>query len=76
MNGKEVVKHLKHSELFSGIPVVMFSASNNEKEIKECYALGIGGYLVKPDSYSDLVNLMRNLVPHWMKVMGLNSNIT
>ena len=39
--------------------VAIFSTSNGENQIRQCYALGADYYLVKPTDYSRLVELVR-----------------
>jgi len=48
MNGLEMLRELKKTELHSHIPVVLITTEGSEKRLEEAYALGIKGYIQKP----------------------------
>lgn len=54
MNGKECLAAIKKDDQLKHIPVIMYSTSTSNKEIKECYALGAFDFLIKPDRFSKL----------------------
>ncbi len=64
-NGKETLQHLKSREILRDIPVIMFSTSKDERQIKQCYRLGANSYIVKPSSYTELVKVMSDLCSFW-----------
>ena len=55
MNGIEFLKILKENEDFKYIPTIILSTSNNQQDLKECYAIGIAGYMIKPLKYEDYI---------------------
>ncbi|TVZ55584.1 response regulator receiver domain-containing protein [Lutibacter sp. Hel_I_33_5] len=48
MNGLEFLKTLKKDDALKYVPIFVLSTSNNYKDIKDCYSLGVCGYLIKP----------------------------
>src|SRR5579875_156067 len=44
-DGREVLKELKQHAEFKKIPVVIFSTTNNEHEMRRCYELGANSYI-------------------------------
>src|SRR4051812_17196370 len=48
MNGLEVLRRIKSDILTKKIPVVVFTSSNEDPDVKECYNLGVNSYVVKP----------------------------
>lgn len=48
MDGYEVLKRLKSDPEKKGIPVLIFSAMVQEKEVEKGYKLGADGYIKKP----------------------------
>lgn len=54
MTGKECLKVLKKNSQLSVIPVIIYSTSNSEVDIKECEALGAYDYMVKPSHFTTL----------------------
>lgn len=61
MNGMEFLYEIKKNEHLSGIPVVIFTTSNNPDHIKQSKVLGASGYLVKPPNFDRLSSKLRNI---------------
>ena len=47
MDGVEVLRKMREQKLGEGIPVVMLTNQNNEKDINETQKLGVSCYIVK-----------------------------
>jgi CheY-like chemotaxis protein len=54
LNGKQVLKELKDSEITKSIPVIMYSTSFAPRDIEEIDSLGAAFYLVKPSGFDAL----------------------
>lgn len=52
-DGIEFLSIIKSDENIDHIPVIILTTSDNEKDIDECYRLGIAGYFIKPLKYED-----------------------
>lgn len=65
MDGKEALKELKSGIDFRGIPVIVFTTSNEPAIISECCRLGASDFLTKPAGFSELLNVVGNLVGNW-----------
>ncbi len=65
MNGKEFLRILKEDPILKYIPTIILSTSNNNVDIKECYEIGIAGYLMKPLKYEDYMEKVQNLISYW-----------
>ena len=59
LDGKQTLDLLKKNTLLCSIPVLMFTTSGNDKDIKDCYGLGASSYIQKPHSYEDLIKIFR-----------------
>jgi CheY-like chemotaxis protein len=57
--GKECLKAIKSNPLLSTIPVIIFSTSNSLADIKECMDIGASEYLVKPNGFRILCDVLR-----------------
>jgi DNA-binding response OmpR family regulator len=57
-DGREICKHLKSIQKFSGIPVIMLSAHPQAKT--ECLAAGADFFLEKPFEMNDLFSVVDN----------------
>ena len=65
MNGIEFLKILKENEDFKYIPTIILSTSNNQQDLKECYAIGIAGYMIKPLKYEDYIEKLNTILSYW-----------
>lgn len=65
-DGREVLKELKQHPELKKIPVVIFSTTNNEQEMRRCYELGANSYVTKPNSFDHLLKIVSNLRGYWM----------
>ncbi|MDO5981079.1 response regulator [Flavivirga spongiicola] len=65
INGIEFLSILKKDENLRHIPAIVLTTSNNQKDLLECYKLGIAGYVLKPLKYEDYVTKIKNLLAYW-----------
>ena len=68
INGKEFLSRLKKDESINHIPVIILTTSKNKNDLKECYRLGIGGYMLKPLKYEDYVQKIEKLFSYWTMI--------
>ncbi len=61
IDGMDVLKFLKKSPRYSNIPVIIFSATSNQKTIDEAYKNGANGYFVKPVEHKEFVEKIKIL---------------
>ncbi|MGN6569624.1 MAG: response regulator [Flavipsychrobacter sp.] len=64
-DGREVLKELKQHPELKKIPVVIFSTTNNEQEMRRCYELGANSYITKPNSFESLLKTVAALRSYW-----------
>ncbi len=65
MNGLEFLEKFKNHQNLLQIPVVMLTSSKEEKDIQQCYQMGIAGYMVKPIDYEHFVKSIGLLNNYW-----------
>ena len=61
VDGFETLKRIRSSSAYKNVPVIMLSASDNEADMTESFALGANGYIVKPfrgDEFFSVLNGM------------------
>ena len=68
MNGIEFLKTLRADEKLSGTPVVVLTTSNDEQDKVQAYNLNVAGYLLKPVTFSNFVELTAALNKYWTLV--------
>jgi CheY-like chemotaxis protein len=65
MNGIEFLKELRADPQLSPTPVVVFSTSNDERDLAEAYRHHVAGYMLKPVSFESVIELMRAVERYW-----------
>jgi CheY-like chemotaxis protein len=65
LNGIEFLTILKNDALLKYIPTIILTTSSNFKDVKECYKIGIAGYILKPLKYEDYVFKIQKLLDYW-----------
>lgn len=71
IDGREVLRRIKQDAKLKTIPVVVFTTSNNPKDIEECYQYGVNSYIVKPIDFHQLKRNIQTLVDYWFEVTTL-----
>jgi CheY-like chemotaxis protein len=59
--GFDVLQWIRAQPEAGGVPVVIFSGSELQDDIRQAYAVGADSYLVKPIGFNALVKLVQNL---------------
>ncbi len=63
-DGRETLQEIKQHPVFK-IPIVVFTTTRNESEIKRCYELGANTYVVKPVSFEGLTKVLQDIRNYW-----------
>ncbi len=61
MNGKDCLSKIRSNPAYDGIPIIMLSSGNNDKEIKSCLSAGANFYFTKPSSYFELKYIVNSV---------------
>jgi CheY-like chemotaxis protein len=65
VDGLEVLKQIKADKKLKTVPVVVFTASREEKDQLESYNLGVNAYVVKPMDFKDFIVAIGELGLFW-----------
>ncbi|MCI5082329.1 MAG: response regulator [Saprospiraceae bacterium] len=68
MNGIEVLEKLSVDTDLKKLPVVVFTSSNHQADIKTCYELGANAYVNKPIDFSELEKTVDTIVQFWVNI--------
>lgn len=73
-DGKALLQELKSSERYDPIPVIIYSTSNAEEDITQCYRLGANAYIVKPMRFEEIQSLVQSLCEYWFHIVKLHTS--
>jgi CheY-like chemotaxis protein len=68
MNGMEFLRELRGDPILQSIPVIVLTTSNDERDKVEAYNLNVAGYLLKPVTFVNFVDVMGTLNKYWTLV--------
>jgi chemotaxis family two-component system response regulator Rcp1 len=71
MDGQEFLNELKADENLRCIPVVVLTSSDADEDIHRSYDLQAAGYIKKPASLAQLVEIVKNLKKYWVGIVKL-----
>lgn len=76
MDGREALRVIKSDPALRQIPVIVFTTSKAEEDIRCTYDLGVNSFVAKPGSFAALVEIMRSFGAYWLNVVELPSHST
>lgn len=68
MNGLELLTHLRNTEAWKEVPVVILSSSDEAVDIYGAYDRGATAYLVKPVDFETFVSVTTAALRFWLLV--------
>ena len=68
MSGLEFLRELRRDVNLHGTPVIVLTTSNDERDKIDAFDLNVAGYLLKPVTFLNFVELMATLNKYWTLV--------
>jgi len=68
VDGIEVLRRIKTDARTKLIPVVVMTSSREDRDLNDCYQLGVNGYVVKPVEFEDFARAVSQLGLYWLLV--------
>lgn len=68
VDGIEVLRRIKSDERTKKIPVVALTSSSEDRDLRECYKLGINSYIVKPVDFEKFMLAVTELCKYWLSI--------
>ncbi len=65
IDGHQVLEQLKQDPNLQAIPVVILTASREEKDLLKSYKLGVNAYVVKPVAFKEFIVAIQELGMFW-----------
>jgi chemotaxis family two-component system response regulator Rcp1 len=73
-NGREVLSEVKADFVLRNIPIIIFSVSKAEEDIRYAYDLQANCYIVKPGDLGGLIAIVKILEDFWLTSVKLPPN--
>ena len=70
-DGREVLRRIKQDDDLKSVPIVIFTTSNNPKDIEACYRQGVNSYIIKPMDFRLLKRSIQTLLEYWFDITVL-----
>ncbi len=70
-DGRETLAEIKADPDLRFIPVVVLTASSAEEDVRKTYTLGGAGFIMKPETFQGLVEVVKGLNQYWFDVVEL-----
>jgi chemotaxis family two-component system response regulator Rcp1 len=71
INGLDILRSIKNDDNLKTIPVIIFSTSDSEKDIKDSYALYANSYITKTFDIKELFKKIAVMANYWLKTTEL-----
>ena len=68
VSGHEVLRAIKADERTRSIPVVVLTSSDQERDLVECYGLGVNSYIEKPVDLQKFQEVVGQFGMYWLMV--------
>jgi CheY-like chemotaxis protein len=66
IDGIEVLRRVRAEERTHSLPIVVLTSSQEERDINECYKLGVNSYVVKPVEFDKFYKAVGDLGLYWL----------
>lgn len=66
VSGIEVLRRMRGDERLTGIPVVMLTSSDDERDLIEAYRLGVNSFITKPVDLQTFRIVVEAIGTYWM----------
>lgn len=66
VDGLEVLRQIKADGRTRAIPVVVMTSSREDRDLEECYRLGVNSYVVKPVEFENFVKAVTEMGFYWL----------
>ena len=70
-DGREALREIKQHPIFKSIPIIVFTTTKNDNEVKRCYDLGANTYVVKPVTFDALSKVIEEIRQYWFNTAAI-----
>jgi CheY-like chemotaxis protein len=66
VSGLEVLRQLKGTPETRNVPVVVLTSSREDRDLEQCYQLGVNSYIVKPVDFDQFSKAVSEIGLYWL----------
>ena len=70
-DGRAVLAELKDDPTLHSLPVIMFTNSQREADVRDCYQLHANAYVVKPEDVEAFFQVIQQIEAFWFSIATL-----
>ena len=74
ISGYEALKKVKQSKQFCSTPCIIYSTSQSSRDIADSYQVGANSFIIKPDTFTETVNILQGLCDYWFGIVTLKGS--
>lgn len=71
MNGAQALAEIRADRDISSIPIVVFTTSTDEQDVRDSYQQGANSFISKPSTFAGMVEAMRAFRTYWADVVSM-----
>ncbi len=68
VDGLEVLRRLKADEHARSIPIAVLTSSQEDRDLTDCYKLGVNSYIQKPVEFEQFADVVAKLGLYWLVI--------
>lgn len=72
-DGREALQEIKGHPDLRHIPVIVFTTSKSDEDVRRCYEDGSNSFITKPMSFTGLLDIVHILGRYWLDLVRLPS---
>lgn len=71
IDGRRILAELRRCAWLAAVPVLVWSASTEPRDVRLCYELGAAGYFAKPLRLEEFQQMVQGLAKYWLETVVL-----
>jgi CheY-like chemotaxis protein len=75
-DGREIIHQVKSDSGLLMVPIIVFTTSNNARDIQTCYGYGANSYLLKPMGSGKMQQTIQQLFQYWLNLAILPNHVS
>ena len=65
LSGLDILERVRQDKAFDGVPIVVFTSSDDDREVRQAYQLGANSYVRKPVDFDDFRRAVAEVGLYW-----------